>query len=145
MRFQGVEKVLMGVRDCPKCWDNPCTCGQPRVSYPAPTSGCKPCCKRDCPTCDLPELRSQVEILRKERDELKKKVEAEEFWRDVFPKGANKKQLEDELTDYHFILEQVCVVYDHITGGLLCKQNYYAQDVIAAADEHYSKLHEDDN
>jgi hypothetical protein len=49
-----------------------------------------------------------------------------------------------ELSDYHFILGEVPKVYDHVTGGLLSKPNYHANVVIAAADDHVTRLVRDE-
>ena len=64
------------------------------------------------------------------------------FWASVFPEGMTAEQVQAELTDYHFLLEQVPKVYDHVTGGLLSKTNYHASTVIAFSDDHFTKLAE---
>lgn len=45
------------------------------------------------------------------------------------------EEVKNELTDYHFLLEQVPKVYEHVTGGRMTKTNYYASAVISVADE----------
>jgi len=65
------------------------------------------------------------------------------FWKDIIIKSdgtVNLAQLKKELSDFSHVLEQVPLVYCHITGSLLSKTNYFAQDVINVADEHYEKL-----
>lgn len=62
---------------------------------------------------------------------------AREYWRDIIytPDGAlDEDAVLRELIDYKFILEQVPLVYDALTGGLLSKPTYYARDVISAAE-----------
>jgi hypothetical protein len=67
-------------------------------------------------------------------------VEAAKFWAKVFPCGITDEQLKAELSDYHFMLGQVPKVYDHVTGGLLTKTNYYASVVIGAADDYMNSV-----
>ena len=43
-----------------------------------------------------------------------------------------------ELHDYHMLLSNVPIVYDHITGGRISKPNTSATDVIAEADSYES-------
>lgn len=54
--------------------------------------------------------------------------------------SLNLDQIKRELYDYWFMLENVPVVYEHITGGLLSKTNYYASSVIEAADNYQQRL-----
>lgn len=62
---------------------------------------------------------------------------AAKFWSLVYrPRGMTAKQVRAELTDFHFLLEQVPKIYMHITGGRLSKTNYTADAVIGVADEH---------
>lgn len=68
---------------------------------------------------------------------------AGEFWRGVFDEITDKtdrEKIEAELSDYHFMMEQVPTVYMHITGGKMSKCNYYDHAVIAEADEYQNKL-----
>ena len=44
-------------------------------------------------------------------------------------------ELKNDISDYEFIVEQVSKVYMHITGDKLSKPNYYADVVIAVADD----------
>ena len=66
----------------------------------------------------------------------------EEFWQPILVKNnqIDLEQLKKELADFSYILEQIPLVYDHITGGLLSKPLYSADTVIQAADEHYRNL-----
>ena len=58
-----------------------------------------------------------------------------EFWNKfVYPEGALAQDVQNELNDYKFLLEQVSLVYCHVTGGLLSKTNYFASEVISAMD-----------
>lgn len=53
---------------------------------------------------------------------------------------VNLEQVKRELGDYRFVMGEVARVYDHVTGGLLSKVNYYAEGVISAADEYRDLL-----
>jgi hypothetical protein len=82
-----------------------------------------------------------IQALEKERDEWKAKYEAAEFWNDwSYPEGADPQDVQNELTDYHMILDNVSTVYDHVTGGMISKPNTCASSVIAVADDHISDL-----
>jgi len=91
------------------------------------------------------ELLDENEQLRKENEELRK-IEAGDFWCNiVYPDGATPEEIQNELMDYHTILGEVSKVYDHVTGGMISKQNTLAREVIAMADEYYQKLYEGDD
>ncbi|AGS80994.1 hypothetical protein [Caulobacter phage Cr30] len=54
-----------------------------------------------------------------------------QWWEGVYDdKPLTKEQIANELKDYHFVLRQVPVVYNEVTGGKMSKPNYYAEDVI---------------
>lgn len=63
------------------------------------------------------------------------------FWRGVFADDVkgDREQIERELSDFHFIMEQIPSIYMHVTGGLLSKPNYPASSVIQAADDHLAR------
>lgn len=70
---------------------------------------------------------------------LRFEKQAGEFWRDVFEEITDKterQKIQDELTDYYFMLKQVPKVYMHVTGQKMSKPNYYAESVIYEADNH---------
>lgn len=75
---------------------------------------------------------------------LRSEKAAGEFWRGVFSdedcEGTTREKIERELHDFHFMMEQVPKVYMHVTGHLLSKCNYYAEGVIAAADDFTTRL-----
>lgn len=48
----------------------------------------------------------------------------------------DEAQARKELHDYSFLLSQVPAVYEHVTGGLLSKPNYFSAAVISCHDEH---------
>ncbi len=52
--------------------------------------------------------------------------------------AVNMDQLKKELADFSFILHEVPLVYEHITGGLLSKCNYIASTVKQVADDHFN-------
>lgn len=77
--------------------------------------------------------------------------ENREFWDKIILRKdgtVNMTQLYRELSDFSFMMEQVPLVYCHVTGGILSKPNYYAKEVIALADrradENLESWHEDD-
>lgn len=44
-----------------------------------------------------------------------------------------------DLEDMAFVIHQIAKVYEHVTGGQLSKPTYYAETVIAVADDHYTQ------
>jgi hypothetical protein len=93
-------------------------------------------------TLTLDRCMSINEMLATAADEierLSREKEAGEFWSGVFSEITDKTEREKiaaELTDFHFMMDQVPQVYMHITGGRMSKTNYYAADVIAEADDY---------
>lgn len=72
--------------------------------------------------------------------EVEAKYEAASFWKYwAYPHGATAEQVQDELTDYAMILDNVSKVYGHITGGRISKPNTHADAVKAAADDENAK------
>lgn len=67
------------------------------------------------------------------------------FWNAfVYPEGANPEEIQNELSDYHAVMDEVSEVYLHITGGQISKQNTRASAVISIADEHYARVYMED-
>lgn len=65
------------------------------------------------------------------------------FWKELVENDDgtfNKDALMRELSDYKFLLDQIPLIYDHVTGGLLSKVGYHADTVISASDEHFLRL-----
>jgi hypothetical protein len=56
---------------------------------------------------------------------------------------SEKAALEQDISDYEWIVEQVAKVYDHITGGKLSKPNYEAGVVIRASDDRQTEEFEE--
>jgi hypothetical protein len=60
------------------------------------------------------------------------------FWADIVlgPDGElNLDQVKRELHDYKMLLNEVPLVYQSVTGGVISKPNTLAREVIALADE----------
>jgi hypothetical protein len=95
----------------------------------------------------ITDLLDEIERLQKEAMFWKKESfrrESAEFWlKDVYPDGITAEKIENELLDYYVILENVSKVYDHITGGIISKQNTLAEEVNNAADNFYRELYEE--
>lgn len=67
----------------------------------------------------------------------------EDFWKDIVCNedgSINIEQVKKELSDFHFILEQIPKVYCHITNGTLSKPNYKAETVIDVFESTQSEL-----
>ncbi len=65
------------------------------------------------------------------------------FWKELIENKdgtLNKDSVARELSDYKFLMDQIPLVYDHVTGGLLSKTNYHAHVIISASDEYFSRL-----
>lgn len=70
----------------------------------------------------------------------------EHIWRPILFKEdgtLDVEQLKKEMADFSFMIGEVPRVYSHVTGGLLSKPNYFADTVIAEADDHVSKCVQD--
>lgn len=66
------------------------------------------------------------------KDELEKaneKISSFVFWDGVYENWTHQ-DVANELLDYKFLMQQVPAVYSEVTGGIMSKTNYYAQDVI---------------
>jgi hypothetical protein len=77
-------------------------------------------------------------------DELEKKLLSSNFWKSVYEDGITSKDVENEMADFHFMLNEVPKVYMEVTGGLLSKPNYHASDVISAFNNHVEDLFKED-
>ncbi len=65
------------------------------------------------------------------------------FWKELVENDdgtLNMDSVMKELADYKFLLDQIPLIYDHVTGGLLSKVGYHAHTVISASDDHFSRL-----
>jgi len=61
----------------------------------------------------------------------------DEFWQKwVYPEGMTAEEVRNELADFHFMMEQVSLIYMHITGGRLNKRSYCAGTIISECDAH---------
>jgi hypothetical protein len=66
----------------------------------------------------------------------------EKRWKTICtnPDGSlNLDQIQRELSDFAFMLDQVSEVYCAVTGGFLSKPNYYAGSVISAFEDEVQK------
>ena len=92
---------------------------------------------------DVGEIKSFIQSLLDEQEEGRKPTkEIREFWSDIIYKDGkiDEEQVMKELADFSYILDQLPKVYVHITGGLLSKAMYKAEDVISCADDHSNKV-----
>lgn len=103
---------------CPKCRSNGSTWSYVRTWH--------------CDECShFWTIEQQEEI-----DILKAKLSSANFWNNwVYPEGATAQQIQDELQDYHELMERVSIVYEHVTDGRISKQNTLAEVVCAVADD----------
>lgn len=85
---------------------------------------------------DMPHpVTGEVDVVR-----INERVAAS-FWAHLgFGTTVDDAAVKRELTDYHFLLEQVPRVYEAVTGGLLSKTNYRAETVINAFNDHVDVL-----
>lgn len=62
------------------------------------------------------------------------------YWPRVYgDRPLSPDEVAGELADYAHVLREVPKVYEAVTGGKLSKPNYFAQDVIAAFEDHLSE------
>ncbi|MEI8128019.1 MAG: hypothetical protein WCG95_00245 [bacterium] len=82
-----------------------------------------------------------------EQFELKQinKKESDEFWDSIFVDDYpfNKENAYNELADYHFLLEQLPLIYMEVTGGILSKTTYFASSVIEAFNDYLERLQQE--
>jgi len=72
--------------------------------------------------------------------------ESWEFWKPIVCNedgSMNTEQVKKELHDFLFMIQNVPVVYDHITGGIISKPLTDPKAVIDQAEEHYRKCFEE--
>ena len=64
------------------------------------------------------------------------------FWRDLVETDGqlDRDKVARELADYHFIIQQLPLVYEHVTGGRMSKHMYFANDVIREADAQVDRV-----
>lgn len=76
----------------------------------------------------------------------------ERFWKPAFEEAGELTEdgrptleaIQNELSDYSFMLEQVPKVYSDLTGYQISKPNTYAFEVIAQAEEFFDKIIRED-
>jgi len=76
------------------------------------------------------------------KEEKDYKEDYDEFWKDIVEKDGviNMEQVKKELSDFHFMMQQVPEVYMEVTGGKISKCNTYAFEIINIfQDEYLSK------
>lgn len=74
--------------------------------------------------------------------------EYQRIWKDIVENSdgsINKEQLKKELFDFSRLIENVPLVYDHISGGAVSKPLTDPQVVKALADEHYEEFYKELN
>lgn len=89
----------------------------------------------ECPESLASFYKAKLATAEQERDELQRKYDSAEFWRDwVYPDGATAEQVQAELADYRAFMDNASEVYLHITNGRISKVNTLAEAVIGEAD-----------
>jgi len=69
------------------------------------------------------------------------KLESADFWNNwVYPDGATAEEIQDELSDYFMMINEVAKVYGHITGGRISKPNTKAFEVIGEYENRVSEM-----
>jgi uncharacterized protein (DUF433 family) len=65
----------------------------------------------------------------------------DDFWRDIIYKDGklDEQAVLNELADYRFLLREVPIVYEHVTGGRMSYTTYFAHDVIREHDDQVTK------
>lgn len=73
----------------------------------------------------------------KKNDNSKWEKEWKDFWMPLLKTNGkwDGKKIENEMHDLVFIYEQISIVYEYITGGLLSKPMYYADTIKTAYDD----------
>jgi hypothetical protein len=65
----------------------------------------------------------------------------ESFWKGLVEKNGvlDLEEVKKELFDYHTLLQEVPLVYEHVTGGAASKAHTKAEVIISLAEDHYNK------
>ena len=73
------------------------------------------------------------------KKEINHKQNYEEFWKDLVETDGvlDLDKIQRELSDYHFMLEEVPKVYCSVSGGMISKPNTYAFEVIGEFDKRF--------
>ena len=68
-----------------------------------------------------------------------------DFWKSIVePAGTlDIDAVKRELSDYHFVLDNVSAVYDEVTGGQASKPNIKSEVIIALANDKITELVQD--
>lgn len=75
---------------------------------------------------------------------ITRRPEDYEYWaKCVYPEGMTAEQVQNELADFRFMMQQVPKVYYEVTGGKLTKPMYYADTVIGEFHRHLEDLIEE--
>ena len=67
------------------------------------------------------------------------KKDYEEFWKEIVEVDGKPDldKVKRELSDYHFLMQQVPQVYMEVSGGMISKQNTYASEVLGEFNERF--------
>lgn len=88
---------------------------------------------KDLSKSQLRRLNVQFEDALKQANE---QLEAANFWNNwVYPDGASAEDVQNELADYRFVMQEAAKVYDNLTRGRISKPNTKASAVISVVEE----------
>lgn len=69
----------------------------------------------------------------------------ERFWKDIILNENGEvdiEQLKKELADFHHMMEQIPVIYMRMTGGMLSKTGYWAEQILSLNNQEIDKAYQ---
>jgi hypothetical protein len=87
---------------------------------------------------DYQKIRDELTNTQRQLTEANKKLESFTFWGRVYPEGMTLQDIQNELHDFHIMMENVPIVYNHVAG--LSKPLTDASRIINAYEEQLRKI-----
>jgi len=88
-----------------------------------------------CTLCGETRSESETEAL------LNRQNKSADYWSNwVYPEGASPDDVQNELADFHDMIDRFECMLDHATGGRMSKATYTKDAMISAIDDHINEL-----
>ena len=68
-------------------------------------------------------------------------IPTSEFWKSVYPDGMTDENINNELSDLEFLIDNISKVYCHVTGNMASKPMIYADVINALFDDHCTDMY----
>jgi len=88
-----------------------------------------------CTLCGETRSESETEAL------LNRQNKSADYWSNwVYPEGASPDDVQNELADFHDMIDRFECMLDHATGGRMSKATYTKDAMISVIDDHINEL-----